>query len=547
MKTTWCFVIGLFFCVNFAAWCQTSTVVIAEVMYDHPFYDNETVKTGHEGEFISLYNYDEEDVDISGWRIEITDMMVSPQKQYLYTIPANTILPESGMAIIASRAFNSNFNVLQFYESEMPEETEGYFLLYTLTLAFPDTRTRIRLYDAQNTIQDELVYDGESTTLSNESPLRAKNTANLLRPRTETVSIQREKIIVKEGTRVISRTDYFAPDPERTVMLFNYIPEDYSYTAPPSLLSAGVPDDLTLSGTASGTNDRRSKTITSNQVIESGTTQYWTEEEIVLGPGFEVKEGAEFVAGVERDSVHLVKMMTYNLRGNHTEYKKHAQVVKNANPDVVAVQEVRKKHKFKILKDSSGYSGDMKITVGIIQYGIGLLWNPAIVGNPIKKSYQKVKTKDSFWEKNRAYMVAAFHDFCFVSTHYSLKKDGREKMSQKILENSLVTQCQNEGKPVYIAGDLNEHIHDKAALSILEEGGYELLNNKDFIQDRNKNYHYADSTKADGAMIDFIYEYNKNPYHKTMERGVPIPASQRKQFFENISDHLPYRVRVKIK
>lgn len=544
IPATWCFVMGFFLCLNLAAWCQTSTVVIAEVMYDHPLYDNDATKTGYEGEFMSLYNYGEDDIDISGWRIEITDLTAVFQTPYRYTIPANTVLSESGIAVIASRAANSTFSVLQFYNAEMPEEPDGYQVLYTSSLAFPDTRSRIRLYDAQNKLQDELVYDGNSSAVPNEPLLRAQNTVNRNRPLSETVSIQREKIVEDGSQRIISRTDYFAPDPQRTVQLFNYLPEDYSYTAPSSILSAGVPDDLTLTGT--GTNDHRTKTITSSQVIESGTTQYWAEEEIVLGPGFEVKEGAEFVAGVERDSVHLVKMMTYNLWGDHTEYKKHAQVVKNANPDVVAVQEVKKTHKFKILKDESGYEGKKCMTTW--GYGIGLLYKSSTVGEPTKVNRRLVTTNDNlFIEDFRGFIVAKFRDFCFVSTHLSLKEEGRKQMANRILENSLVKECLDEGKPVYIAGDLNEHIHDKAALSILEENGYKMLNNNDSIKDSKGNLHYADSTRANGAMIDFIYEYNKNPYHKTIERGVPIPASQRNQFFENISDHLPYRVRVKLK
>ena len=535
----WCFTLSLFLCLNLAAWCQTSTVVIAEVMYDHPLYDNEATKTGHEGEFMSLYNYGEDDVDISGWRIEIVNPATLPQNKYAYRIPSNTVLPESGMVVVASRAANSNFDVLQFYGMEMLEEPEGYFLLYTSSLAFPDTRSRIRLYDAQSNLQDELIYDGNTGILLDTLILRAENKVNPNRPLSKTVSIQRERLVEEEGKRIISRADYFAPDPERTVQLFNYIPEDYSYTAPPSLLSAGVPDDLTLTGTATGTNDHRTKTITSNQVIASGKTDYWAEEEIVLEPGFEVKEGAEFIAGVERDSVHLVKMMTYNLKGKHTEYKKHAHVVKYANPDVVAVQEVRGLHKFKILKDSSGYKGKRFCVIG--DYGIGMLWNKAVVGDPIaiKKRLVSVINWANDTDHFRGFLVIEFRDFCFISTHLSLDKATRKRMANLILGNKIVKDCVNKKKPVYIAGDMNEQA-DESAIMILKNNGYKVLNN---IDDPTH------STRVTRSHIDLILEYNMNPHHKTIDRYPLVPEEKRHQWFyiDKISDHIPYLVKVKIK
>ena len=59
----------------------------------------------------------------------------------------------------------------------------------------------------------------------------------------------------------------------------------------------------------------------------------------------------------------------------------------------------------------------------------------------------------------------------------------------------------------------------------------------------------AKSWKPEGGnMIDLILEYNTNPYHKTINRGVPMNKEEREQFFEDkISDHLPYFVKVKIR
>lgn len=355
LPAAWCLVVAIFFGLHLSSRCQTFPVVIAEVMYAHQPYDNETV------------------------------------------------LPESGTAIIASRAANRNFDILPFYGIETPEDAE-----------YPE------------------------------------------RPLSETVSIQREKIIVEDR--------------------------------------------------------------------------------------LELKERAELSAFIERDSVHLVKMMTYNLHGNHTDYEKHAKVIKDANPDVVAIQEVRGNKNFEILKEKSGYRGNRCFTIGIVHYGIGILWNPDAVGCPINKSYNTVKTDDYWYEKKRAYMVAEFQDFCFISTHYSLNQDGRNKMSRKILENSLAQKCKESGKPLYIAGDMNEG-YDDPAVKMLTDNGYEVLNNVERI-----NGTYIDATRQSGSMIDLILEYNINPYHKTIYRGVPMDSIQKVQFFkEGISDHLPYKVKVKIR
>lgn len=528
IPATWCLVVGLFLCLNLATWCQTSTVVIAEVMYDHPLYDNETTRTGHAGEFLSLYNYGEEDIDISGWRIEITDLLASPQKQYSYTIPSQTILQESSLAVIASRPSNIIFDVLAFYEAETPEEADEHVLLYTSDLAFPDTRSQIRIYDSKKTLQDELIYDGKSDAIPNEPLLRAENPVNRNRPLSNTVSILREKIIVKEGKRIISRADYFTPDPELTVQLFSYSPDSYDYEVAPSILGNKTKtENLSLSGTVKQNKDYIASTIASTQVIESGKVSFMAEEEIVLNPGFEIKDGAAFEATVERDSFHLITMLTYNLWGTHTHYEIeiHGMVIERSKAAVVAVQEVWRPYNFKKLKCITGLKGNMYATIAGL-YGIGMLWNPDIVGNPIQKTYKKIKTPNDN-DKKRAYMVAEFRDFCFVSTHYSTNADHRTKMTNKILNNALVKKCLNSGKPVYIAGDMNAR-PDENPIKLFTDNGFVVLN--------------------DESMIDLILEYNKNPYHKIMERGRHCaPFTEEIWEDQKISDHKPYRVKVKIK
>lgn len=544
---------------------QQSTVVIAEVMYDHPLYDNEKTVTGSEGEFMSLYNYGEEDVDISGWRITVYPEVEPPRLLYRYTFPSNTVIPESGLVVIASRKVGSLFDIGVFYKQEL-SDSSGIILLYTNKLAYPDTRSRIKVYDTLNRLQDELVYDGMSAAAADSPLLRAENAVNPKRAITSTVSIQREKIIVEERIRSISRNDYFPPSSQNIVQLFNYLPEDYSETPPPSIMGAQAPENLTLTGTVTGNNDKKAQgTIESTQVINSGKTTYFAGEGITLGPGFAVKAGAEFYADVDWDSFHSAKIMTYNLGTNTKKYSKHAQIIKDVNPDVVAVQEVRRIANFRKLRKESGYSGEMCVTefYGIplgpddegigYKYGIGMLWKTSTVGSPLKLVEKRMKTykNDGDDDKKRAFIVAEFKNFCFVSTHYSKGQRLRDTMTQRILSNSLVLDCKSTGKPVYIAGDMNEKPHNGKALRVFIENKFLILNDTTHITtkiDDEYKVKYADSTLQGGSMIDLILEYNMNPNHETKERGVPIPPDQREQFFnDKVSDHLPYSVKVKIK
>ncbi len=537
-----CFVPSLFLDLNFTANCQTSTVVIAEVMYDHPLHDNETVLPAFTGEFMSLYNYGEEDVDISGWRIEITDLLVSPQKQYTYTIPARTILPGSSVAIIASRPSKSSFDVISFYEVESPEEADEYILLYTSDLAFPDTRSQLRVYDAEKRLQDELIYDGMSDALPNEPLLRATNLVNALRPMKETVSIQRKTITINEDKHIISRINYFLPNPE-TVKLFEFVIDEFSYISNTSVLSE---PPLSLSGTVNDNQSHIASNIESSQVIKSGKVSYIAEESIVLESGFEVQSGADFTATLEPDSFHHVKIMTYNLCGKRTDYRKHGQVVKGSKADIVAIQEVKGNKNFKKLKNESGYNGNRCFTMGIAHYGIGILWNSETVGFPIAKSYNTIWTwtlSNKETDLRRAYMVAEFNDFCFVSTHYSTDGYYRKRMTECILGDKLVQKCMNAGKPVYIAGDLNAD-YKSTEIQGFKNAGFIILNNTEKDKD---NGHYIDATRLSGSMIDLILEYNTKPNHLLMDRGTYTPVGWRDTWFTEISDHLPYLVKVKIR
>jgi endonuclease/exonuclease/phosphatase family metal-dependent hydrolase len=103
-------------------------------------------------------------------------------------------------------------------------------------------------------------------------------------------------------------------------------------------------------------------------------------------------------------------------------------------------------------------------------------------------------------------------------------------MTNSILNEDIV---KNYRKPVYIAGDMNAEPEDDAITDFTNED-FEVLN------DTENPYH---CTSTDGRYIDLILEWNKNPNHKTIDKGIPAGADRT----FTISDHLPYYVKVKFK
>ncbi|MDE5574955.1 MAG: lamin tail domain-containing protein [Bacteroidales bacterium] len=521
---------------------QKSTVVIAEVLYDSPLAYS--VSTVHEGEFISLYNYEEEDVNIGGWRVQVTDLTSTQKSIATYTIPANTVLPAFSLAVIAPRRSNSTFDVGAFYGSE-DSDSSGNITLYTQKLVFPDTRSLIRIYDAQNKVQDELTYDGISEPLSGKAFLRADNGYCPSRPGSESVSIQRKSIEVKETGHTISQTDYFSGT-ANPVQLYSFLLDEYSYASEAKGSNSLVPVNKTLTGTVTKNQEEKASNITSSQVIVSGKSVYLAEEEVVLGPGFEVKDGAEFEVIVERDSFHVVPMLTYNLWGKHTpDYGVHAKYINQSGAAVVSVQEVYGKNRFKKLKKATGMDGKMCIltTPSGIKCGIGMLWNKNRVGNKNQMIEKKIKTPKDGSNKKRGYILAEFPEFCFVATHYSLSSFHREEMTKSILNEDIIKNCINTGKPIYVAGDMNINTQQEKAITIFNDNGFKVLNDLVSKDHQTQPQH--------NKSIDLILEYNcsENIYHRLIERGIPILEKDREDWLYNdkVSDHFPYFVKVKTK
>ncbi|MDR0830504.1 MAG: endonuclease/exonuclease/phosphatase family protein [Prevotellaceae bacterium] len=233
-------------------------------------------------------------------------------------------------------------------------------------------------------------------------------------------------------------------------------------------------------------------------------------------------------------TVDYLKLMTYNLK--EPGYAKNGKVIKASGADVVAVQEIRGLFIFyEILKSKAGMIGVRTNTVWGV-YGIALLWKPQLDTPTITERIMPRPSGSPEEDPARAYIIAEFNDFCFISTHYSSgDANFRTAMSQAILDEDVVQNCINSGKPVYIAGDLNtQPFENEEAITNLTNAGFEILNNLTREGEDGESGKYVDKTTQGGRMIDLIFEYNKNLNHQTLWPHIPADADF------TMSDHLPY-------
>ena len=155
-------------------------------------------------------------------------------------------------------------------------------------------------------------------------------------------------------------------------------------------------------------------------------------------------------------SQRTLKLMTYNVRNaNGTDgvcnYQRVANVLADAAPDVVAVQEV----------DSMTRRSGGKYVLGEIaerarmkayfapainydggKYGIGLLARKA----PLRVRTMPLPGR----EEARVLLLAEFDDFVYACTHLSLTEEDR--LASAALIKEVAKTC---GKPFFLAGDLN--------------------------------------------------------------------------------------------
>lgn len=154
---------------------------------------------------------------------------------------------------------------------------------------------------------------------------------------------------------------------------------------------------------------------------------------------------------------HTLKLMSYNIRNgngmdNVCNYQRIADVINNASPDIVAVQELdsmtNRSGKKYVLGEIAKLTGMRAYYAPAInhdggKYGIGLLSKKA----PIRLQTMALPGK----EEARMLILAEFKDYIYCCTHMSLTEADRIKSIEKI--KAFVSSSK---KPLFLAGDMND-------------------------------------------------------------------------------------------
>lgn len=225
-----------------------------------------------------------------------------------------------------------------------------------------------------------------------------------------------------------------------------------------------------------------------------------------------------------------LRIMSYNIHDgigldNRTDYERIAGVIRQSDPDIVALQEVdsatQRAGGVDILHQLADYTLMHRLYAPAIpyqggKYGIGLLSRE----KPLKTRYIALPGR----EEQRVLLIAEFEKYVFCCTHFSLTEaDQLASIPLIIGELSQVT------KPAFLAGDLNAH-PDSPVLKALQ---------KKFIvlTDPKKMTFPADKP---GECLDYILGYtgNGSTYAVSGNRVVNEPLA---------SDHRPVVTEVVLK
>lgn len=220
-----------------------------------------------------------------------------------------------------------------------------------------------------------------------------------------------------------------------------------------------------------------------------------------------------------------VNILSYNVRNcigmdGKRDYQRTANVILQASPDVVALQEM----------DSASTRNEGVYTLGKLAeltgmhptyaaaipfqggaYGIGILSKTVPLGYKIIPMPGR--------EEKRTLLVAEFKDYVFCCTHQSLTPED-QLLAIPLIKNAL----KDISKPVFMAGDMNSQPADKAQKRL----------SKLFITLSDTTVHTFPADRPD-CCLDYIYAYSRNGYRFDVKQQTVIPEGV-------ASDHRPLQV-----
>jgi endonuclease/exonuclease/phosphatase family metal-dependent hydrolase len=236
---------------------------------------------------------------------------------------------------------------------------------------------------------------------------------------------------------------------------------------------------------------------------------------------------AVVLMGVTTAEAQKVRVMSYNVKNGGgldgiKDITRNGELVRKAQPDVVAVQEVdscTRRNKFYVLgkmaEAAGGYHAYFGPTIPYAggKYGIGVLTKePAL-----SVEFHRLPCP----KEPRGMLVVELKKYYIISTHLSLKE--AQRVESVAIIKDVVSKLKN--KPVFIAGDMNARPNSAPIVAF-----------KEFTTLLSDDSKYTFPSTNPRICIDYIFGVNGS-----------FKVLGRKIFYESLaSDHLPLYVDVKV-
>ena len=231
--------------------------------------------------------------------------------------------------------------------------------------------------------------------------------------------------------------------------------------------------------------------------------------------------------GLTTASAQKVRVMSYNVKNGHgmdgvKDIKRCGQLVREAQPDIVAVQELdscTRRNKFYVLGKMAEAAGGYHAYFGPTiphsggKYGIGILTKePAL-----SVAFHRLPCP----KEPRGMLVVELKKYYIISTHLSLKEE--QRVESVAIIKDVVSKLKN--KPVFIAGDMNAKPHSAPIVAF-----------KEFAQLLTDDTKFTFPSDDPRVCIDYIFGVNGS--FKVLKKHI---------FYDSLfSDHVPLYVDVKI-
>ena len=241
------------------------------------------------------------------------------------------------------------------------------------------------------------------------------------------------------------------------------------------------------------------------------------------------------VIDVKPDSV--LKLMSYNIgmcsKSSLSTPAFTASIVKELNPDVAVLNEVKGSHSETIAKDW-GYRYEESLKSSGYTMGNMLEWNKNKFAAPVIETVPLKNIKsDVTYNEDRVCIIAEFPDFVVLGTH--LEKDDFLAHAE-ILTDKVAAKYKGTDKTVFLCGDMNTRPY---ALEMLEfQKDWQLISRED--QPTLYNEELSNSL----ICIDYIFVWKGGMPCQVLNNMVATNVKCGN--IKDASDHFPIMVEVKL-